>query len=963
MDKRIKPKSPQGWRNQSVRNHVPKKNNSKKRTKKNSRSWLKRIISIGIIGALCALIIAFISIAWFSRDLPEPGGEIKRDTPISTKIYDRTGETVLFEFFSDEKRTPVQLEALPRYVKWAVITTEDRNFYSHSGFDIKGFARALIRNILGRDRSGGSTITQQLIKNALLTNEKTITRKIKELVLAWQLEQKFTKDEILELYLNEIPYGSVTYGIEAASQSFFSKPAKDLSVAQAALLAAIPQAPSRYSPYGPNQDLLFGRQQWIIKSMADLGYITQEEADEALAEEIEFSPGNTSIVAPHFVFYVRELLAEKYGEYTIEQGGLRVITTLDLYKQNIAQEIIDERGEINQANYGASNAAMVSLNPKTGEILTMIGSRDFFNQDIDGEVNVALRPRQPGSSFKPLVFAAAFEKGLSPDTVLFDLDTTFATDIPGEDYKPKNYNLDQNGPVTIRQALGSSLNTPAVKTIYLTGIETVLNLVDKLGYTTLGDRSRFGLSLVLGGAEVKLLEHVAAYGAFARDGLYHKPVAILRIEDSEGRVLEEFKPENTPSQQVLDSQVVRQINSILTDNEARLLTFQENNYLHFADRPVAAKTGTTNDYRDAWTIGYTPSLVTGVWVGNNDNTTMKGRAAGGALAAPIWREFMNQVLGDTPVETFKAPEDSPLPNKPMLNGNYSFENRVKIDKTTGKLATDYTPQINIVEQVYSEVHNILHYVNKNNILGPIPETPWDDKNYTNWELPVEAWAKEKGIIIGTPPTDFDDVHRAEDQPEIEINSPLNSTVSSNNITVSVSGEAPRGVQRIEYYLDNNLVGTELLNGVTISNNYIAQLSLPNIFSNGDHLLKVVIYDDLNNDAEDATNINLQIPNNPIKNNVVEFISPTQNSSINANNLPYTISVKITAPGEVRKIDFYWLSKLDNSSQLITSTTEIDESVSISLEEVPKKGSYELYTITTDTNGRLTLDNSVSVTIQ
>lgn len=963
-------KSPQAWRKRSIRK-TPKRTEQKtaKAIKKKfesslKKTWIKRLTLLAVFGILAGLIFGSIAIAWFSRDLPEPGGIIQRDVPLSTKIYDRTGTTLLYEVFEEEKRTPIHLEELPRDVVWATLVAEDRGFYSHAGIKLTSIVRAVISNVLRGGRGqGGSTITQQLIKNAFLSTEKTYTRKIKEAILAWQIERKFSKDEILEMYFNEIPYGSTYYGIEAAAQGYFGKSAKDLTIAQAALLSSIPKAATYYSPYGPNRDALIGRQHFIIRAMEDEGYITHDEAEAALVEELNFLPPNTSITAPHFVFYVRDLLSQKYGERALEQGGLTVITTIDLFKQKIAEDIISERGENNSANYNANNAAMVAMDPKTGEILTMVGSRDFFNDDIDGKVNVALRPRQPGSSFKPIVFTASFEQGLSPETILFDLDTVFKTEI-GEDYEPKNYNLSQNGPVSIRQALGSSLNTPAVKAIYLTGVDNVLNLAEKLGYTTLDDRSRFGLSLVLGGAEVKLLEHVAAYGALAREGVYQKPVAILRIEDKDGRVLEEFDRNKINKEPVIDPQIVKQINSVLSDNSARLLTFGENNYLTLGARPVAAKTGTTNDYRDAWTIGYTPSLVAGVWVGNNDNSAMKNHAAGGTVAAPIWNAFMSQVLGDTPIETFKEPEPYTLPNKPMLNGNQALENKVKIDRTTGKLATDFTPKVNIEERTYMEVHNILHYVNKNNILGPIPESPWDDPNYTTWELPVEEWAKENNIIIGTPPTSFDDVHKAEDQPTILLQSPnSNTTLSDLSLTVQVSAEAPRGINRIEYYIDNEFISSQPFNQDRVIENHTTTLTLPNKFANGVHLFSAIIYDSLSNDAETQSNINIQIANNPIINDVITFSQPAQNQQLATSDFPFTAVVDIADFEKVKKIDFYLLDTIDNSTEKIFTTTDIAKQISFEIGIAPSPGLYSLYSITTNTKNQLNLDNNVFISVK
>lgn len=855
--------SPQKWRKKNVRNTPRRREqrtaNSIRRTvrRETKRVWLHKLLKLGGVAIIVGLIFGTILVAWYSRDLPKPGEIIERDIPVSTKIYDRTGETILYEVFSDEKRTPIQLEDLPNHVLWSSITAEDRSFYSHRGIKITGIIRSVIVNTLkGRKAQGGSTITQQLIKNAFLSPEKKYSRKLKEVILAWQLERKFTKDEILELYYNEIPYGSTAYGIESAAQAYFGKHAKELTMAESAILAAMSKAPTYYSPYGSHQDELIFRQQLILDGMVDEGYISEEEAENAKAEELEFKPFTNSIIAPHFVFHVREQLSAEFGERILEQGGLKVITTLDLFKQNIAQEIIDERAETNENVYGATNAAFVALDPKNGEILSMIGSRDFFNKDIDGEVNVVTRPRQPGSSFKPMVYAAAFEQGFTPDTIMFDVNTTFKTEID-EDYEPKNYNLAENGPVSIRDSLGSSLNITAVKTIYLTGVSNVLDLADKLHYSTLGDRSRFGLSLVLGGAEVTLLEHAAAYGAFAREGIYHKPIAILKIEDVNGKVLHEIKPRDIKDEKVMEPQIAKLVNSILTDNNARLLTFGENNYLTLGARPAGAKTGTTNDQRDAWTMGYTPSLVAGVWVGNNDNSAMGEKAAGGSVAAPIWNAFMRRVLGDTPIETFHEPDEYINPDKPLFNGEHGAKEVVVINKQTGKRASEHTPTHLREEKTFMQIHNILHYANRYNVLGPIPESPWDDPNYTAWEIPVEEWAKENDIVIGTPPTEVDDQYRPEDQPVLSVHTPQSGAVISGSVlNVTLTANIPRGASRIEYRIGETLIKSEPLQHQQTISQHSTSINLSPTIENGLRTLSVALFDDLDNDAVTTIPLNI-----------------------------------------------------------------------------------------------------------
>lgn len=731
----------------------PKNNNNKRNCGKYFKKVLPYLIVLFL--TICILCIGFL--AWIGKDLPDPKKLSERDIAQSTKIYDRTGEHLLYEIHGEQKRTIIPLQEIPNYAIQTTISLEDKNFYEHSGFSFWGIIRGVIwQGIRGKRLQGGSTLTQQLVKNAVLTNERSIVRKIKELILSYRLEQKYSKDEILQMYFNEIPYGGSAYGIEAAAQTYFGKSARNITLAEAAILAAMPQAPSYYSPFGGHVDELYARQQYALKQMVELGYITTEQADEAMAEKITFKAKFEGITAPHFIFFIKGLLSQKYGEQMIETGGLKIISTLDWDLQTKTEQIVKEQAEKNSKDYIAKNAAVVALDNKTGQILAMVGSANFFNDDIDGQVNVTTSPRQPGSSFKPIVYTAGFIKGFVPETIIYDLVTTFKTEI-GEDYTPHNYDSEEHGPVSLRQALAGSLNIPAVKMIYLAGIGNVLDLADNLGYTTLKDRSRFGLSLVLGGGEVTLLEHANAYATLAREGKYLSYSAILKMEEPSGKTLEEFEQPN--EQIIIDPLYARMTTDILSDNNARAFIFSANNYLTLQNRPVAAKTGTTNDYHDAWTLGYTPQVTVGVWVGNSNNEAMKKGADGSKVAAPIWQKVMKEAVAKLPAEQFTKPEYE-IPSKPMIGGDASGI-KIKINKINGKLATNQTLPEFIEEKIYKSAHNILFYVDKENPTGPIPNNPLGDPYFSSWEEKVLAWAIKHNISNETPPTELDDGQSAE----------------------------------------------------------------------------------------------------------------------------------------------------------------------------------------------------------
>lgn len=875
--------------------------------RRTNKEMAKLMFLSGAILAGAGALFLLGAIAFFSRDLPDPEKLIDRTVAQSTKIYDRTGEHLLYEISGEQKRTVVQVEELPPYIAQAVIALEDRTFYEHSGFNYQRLAKAILYKLIGQSGPGASTLTSQLVKNAILSPEKTLTRKFREWILVFQIERKFSKEQILQMYLNEIPYGSTAYGVEAASNLYFGKSAKDVTLAEAALLAAIIQRPSYFSPYGSHVDALLARKDVTLRLMQEQGFITEEQKQEAQAQELVFKERRENIDAPHFVFYVRDLLEEKYGSNLVNRGGLVVRTTLDYDKQKIAEEVVEGRVEFNKG-FNASNAALVSLDTNTGEILAMVGSIDYFNDEIDGQVNVALRPRQPGSSFKPIVYTLAWQRGYTPSTIIFDVNTDFPG--TGKVYQPKNYDLKERGPMSLRNSLQGSLNIPAVKLLYLLGVNSVLDFAEQLGYTTFGERSRFGLSLVLGGGEVTLLEHTAAYATLATDGMYREPMALLEVKTNDGQVLDEFKPKE---KRVIDENTARITSNVLSDNEARAYVFGTRSGLTLPGRPAAAKTGTTNDYRDAWTMGYVPSMATGVWVGNNDFSEMK-RGGGSSLAAPIWNGYMTRALEGVPAQAFAQPQ-IPVPDKPILSGQGFGVQQVTIDKASGKLATDLTPPSFREEKLFIDAHDILHYVDRRNPTGPAPADPAAaDSQYVVWETAVQNWiaariaanepifTKEnvqypEGIELeqGVPPTEFDDVHVEANIPSLSLNSPADGSVlSSRTLFASVEASAPRGISRVEFFLDSTLLSTDS------SYPYELNASLKS-FPNGFYRLRVIAYDDVDNSREIGVRLQLQSDESFVG---MEWETPENGVDIAADRTEVLLSLRLTASEQINQVTFF-----------------------------------------------------------
>ena len=636
----------------------PRRLKIKKAKKVKVRRPLKIKISIKklLLAAFILLFIAGLGSLLFSilYRLPNPNRLITREQIVSTKIYDRNGQ-LLYKIYRNQNRTPVELKDIPVYLIQATLAIEDAEFYNHHGLSFKGIFRAALRNLQGDKLYGGSTITQQLVKNALLTPERTWQRKIKEVILSLLVETKFSKDEILKMYLNEVGYGGAAYGIEEASQLYFDKHVGELNLAEAALLAGLPASPTQFSPFGAHPEKAKERQETVLRRMEQEGFLTQEEEEKAKNENIRLAPQRTDIKAPHFVMYVKELLVQKYGERMVEEGGLEVKTSLDLNFQEEAQKIVKNEIDQLQRLHIANGAALVT-NPQNGEILAMVGSKDYFDKSIDGNVNVTLRSRQPGSAIKPVNYAVALQNGMTPATIIPDTPITYM--VPGQPpYSPKNYDSKFHGNVPLRVALASSYNVPAVKVLSAFGVDRMIEQGQKMGITTWDDPSRFGLSLTLGGGEVKMIDMNVVFGTLANEGEKVNLNPLLEVKNYKGEVLEKTSQE-PKKERALPEKIAYLLTNILSDNVARTPAFGPSSWLNIANHPhVAVKTGTTQNLRDNWTIGYTPDFVVAVWVGNNDNTPMSYVASGITGASPIWNKIMSLLLKDMPDKEFPQPAD------------------------------------------------------------------------------------------------------------------------------------------------------------------------------------------------------------------------------------------------------------------------------------------------------------------
>lgn len=814
-------------------------------------------IALVLLAVGCVLLL-FLFI-WFSKDLPSPSKVVRRDG-YSSKVYDRNGNSI-YDIYDEARRDPVALDNIPDYLKKATVAVEDKDFYKHNGFDPLTPFR-IVKNVFYFGKvTGGSTLTQQLTRTVLLTTERSITRKIKELILSIQIDAKYSKDEILGMYLNEAPYGGASWGVEPASEQYFGKKVKELNLAECAILAGLPQLPSVYSPFSKTPTAYISRTSHVLDRMVEDSYISKELAKETMEQvkNYKFTSGNSTTKAPHFVFWIKDLLTEKYGESVVENGGLKITTTLDLELQDQVQTIVTE--EIDKAeSLGISNGAALVLDPTTGQVLSMVGSRDYFSTKTDGNFNMVTQAlRQPGSAIKPVTYLAGLKKGMTAATMIMDAPVTFPGSGGQKDYNPQNYNGKFNGPMSLRNALGNSINVTAVKTLANVGVENMLKLANDMGLSTLAptkeNLARFGLSVTLGGGEVKMIDLASAYTAFANGGTSMKAVGILKVEDKDGRVLEEYKAPD--GKKVMTPQESFIISNILSDNSARELTFGAVNGLQVSGYQVAVKTGTTNDKKDNWAIGWTPNLLSVVWVGNNNNTPMGKVASGVSGATPIWKRIMVYALPK------RDKEDFPIPNK-IVN--------LEVDALSGYLAHDgFTSKKEyFIDGTQSSVSDPIHLnakICKGGVSGlatleDIANNNYDSKEFiklreddpisndgkNRWQEGIDKWiATQADNGKYFPPENY---CKEGGSLTVSIDSPSNESTVSKKFDVKVSTNSLKKVKEIKLWIDGNEKKTwsEKPYEITISD-----------LADGPHIIKVRATDIDGNNQEREVKIGVNTP--------------------------------------------------------------------------------------------------------
>ncbi len=797
----------------------------------------------GLIAAIVGTLFLFVV---FAKDLPSPNKLTVHDSSLSTKIFDRNGK-LLYDIYGEKNRALVDWKNLPQYVKQATVSIEDKNFYNHAGFSITGIVRSAISTVIFGRVEGGSTITQQVVKNTLLSPEQTITRKIKEFILAIQVERKYSKDEILQIYLNEVPYGGTAWGIEAAAQTYFNKEAKDLTLTEAAILAGLPQSPTYYSPFGTNPKAYAGRAKDVARRMREDGYITSDQEKQIDAEipEVKFAQDTQGIKAPHFVFYVRDLLVKKYGEKFVEQGGLSVKTTLDLDLQNKAQQIVtDEVGKL--SNYHVGNGSAIVADPKTGQILVMVGSKDYFAKDYDGQVNVALALRQPGSSLKPFTYATGLKAGYTAATVLMDVSTEFPGGAGQPPYKPVNYDGKFRGPIQVRFALGNSINVTAVKMLAMVGIKNMLRTAFDSGLTTLepsdANLKRFGLSVTLGGGEIRLVDLVDGYGTLANSGKQHNPVAILEVKDSGGKVLDQVADQQP--RQVISPDIAFIISHILSDNNARSMEFGTGSLLNVPGRTVAVKTGTTDDKRDNWAVGYTPSMVVGVWVGNNDNTPMNQQIASGVTGAtPIWNKIMQAALEGKKDEGFQKPDNV---------------NAIQVDAFGGGLPCPGYPVRSEYFVKGTEPTKDCAVEKKLNGQDYYVFTEFDPVStdgVNRWQQGIDAWEAGQGDSKYHPPGELlNQPNQNPDDISVSVTSPGDHNQVDYSFETKATISTGRKITKVEFYVD------ETLKDSTNSSDSSAKFNFTFASANqGKHKLRVKAYNEAGKLGEKEITVSVGVP--------------------------------------------------------------------------------------------------------
>ena len=847
-----------------------KKTNLKNKLK-SKKFWLNFFRVMLVMMVLGVLLVLFLFV-WYSKDLPSPTRVVRRDG-YSSKVYDRNNK-VLYDIYDDAKRDPVNFSDIPDYLKQATVAVEDKDFYKHKGFDPLTPFRIIKNAFYFRKVTGGSTLTQQLTRNVLLSTDRTIQRKIKELILSIQIESKYSKDEILAMYLNEAPYGGASWGVGPAAEQYFGKPVKELNLAESAILAGMPQLPSVYSPYSKTPTAYIDRTNHVLKRMVEDGYISQTLADETMEQvrDYKFSGKNSTIKAPHFVFWIQEILAKKYGEQVVENGGLKIITTLDLDLQNEAQKIVAE--EIDKTDeIGISNGAALVMDPTNGQVLAMVGSRDYFSEKTDGNFNVVTQAlRQPGSSIKPITYLGAIKKGWTAATMIMDTPVVFPGSGGQPNYIPKNYNGKFNGPMSLRNALGNSINTTAVKTLAFVGVKEMLALSYDMGLSTLEptkeNLSRFGLAVTLGGAEVRMIDLASAYTAFANSGERMEAVGILRVEDKDGRILEEYKPAN--GKKVMTPQEAFIISNILSDNSARQMTFGSVNSLIIPGYQVAAKTGTTNDKKDNWTIGWTPNLLTAVWVGNNNYESMGRLVSGVSGAAPIWKRIM----------TYELPKrqkvDFPVPDKIVS---------VSVDKVSGYPAHDGFESKNeyFIDGTQPTVSDPIHVklkVCKGQFGLATPDdvasNNYEEKEFfsfkeddlvstdgkNRWQEGIDSWiSQQPDKDKYSPPMDY---CRQGGMVNVGIDSPANESTVESTFDVRITTNSLLKITEVKLWVDGYEKKT------WTERPFEMKLTLPD----GPHVIKVKATDRDGNSQEREARIGVNTPWNEVPTPTISKPSPT-----------------------------------------------------------------------------------------
>lgn len=780
---------------------------------------LFRFSAIGMLALVILGILGFFTLfAYYSRSLPKPGEIVQRDN-YSTRIYDRNG-VLLYDLFEDERRIPVKISEVPQDLKNATISIEDKDFYKHQGFDWMTVVRIPYNYVMRQRIVGGSTLTQQLVKNALLSNERTVSRKFKEFVLSLQLERTYSKEQILEMYLNETPYGGNGRGVGIAAEMYFNKSVKDLTLAESIVLAGLPQRPSAYSPFAGKTDadgvpLWKMRALGVARRMQEDGHLTDIAYDEVVAalDQMQFSRTATNIKAPHFVFYIRDQLEKMYGTDSIEQAGYEVTTSLDSELQQQTQTIVQEELE-KVKDFNITNGAVLIMNPQNGEVLAMVGSRDYDNKEIGGEYNVVVDGlRQPGSSIKPLTYLALLRKGYTPASLLLDVPTTFQATDADKPYEPVNYDGKFRGPVSVRNSLASSLNIPAVKALALVGVEEFLKTAETFGFKTLSptpeNLKRFGLAVTLGGAEVHMIDTVTAYSAFANGGTKIEPVPILRVKERSGRTLFEHKP--VRGQRVMSEGEAFLINHILSDNNARSIAFGTRSLLNMGDG-VAVKTGTTNDQRDNWAIGWSQDVIVGAWVGNNDNSSMKRVASGVTGATPIWRRSLQAVLDKQQIKpsAWTPPADVEQVELDAISGYPAHDDFGK--------RSEYVIR-GTVPALPDPIHTKLKLCRGENKLANdarVGTGDYDEKEYivlkesdpvnqmgkNLWQLGIDNWIAAQTDEKYKYPTEM-----CGDQQEVfvRLGKPDNEkSYSENDIEVEIVADSGEPIEKVELWVDGSL---------------------------------------------------------------------------------------------------------------------------------------------------------------